>query len=197
MPDGQYEFNLKVTETDYGISTTDSTSIYIQKCSDMASVSLSPTIADFTVYWKGLNSDNTFSSALTAVASNASSGIVDATCYTVGSFTLTNTDGNVDSYCYDDPAIYLKSDNSGLKVKSLSAEVPLGTYSYSISVSVTENGSGTTHTGTTTFQMTVGCPNPTLNTFTIDQSVATPELLNKGANSDISLNGGSAMTATV
>ena len=45
--------------------------------------------------------------------------------------------------------------------------------------------------------MTVICPDPTLVTFSIDQSVTMPELLNKGTNSDLSLNGGSAMTATV
>ena len=45
--------------------------------------------------------------------------------------------------------------------------------------------------------MTVICPDPTLVTFSIDQSVTVPDLLNKGTNSDISLNGGSAMTATV
>ena len=77
------------------------------------------------------------------------------------------------------------------------AEIPLGTYSYSISVTVTENGSGTTHTGSTTFQMTVGCPDPAKNAFSIDQSISTIELLNKGTNSDKSLNGGSAMTATI
>ena len=45
--------------------------------------------------------------------------------------------------------------------------------------------------------MTITCPDPTGNTFSIDQSVTVPDLLNKGTNSDVSLNGGSAMTATV
>ena len=44
--------------------------------------------------------------------------------------------------------------------------------------------------------MTVACPDPSNVTFSIDQSVTVPDLLNKGTNSDISLNGGSAMTVT-
>ena len=68
---------------------------------------------------------------------------------------------------------------------------------FSISVVLTENGSGTTHTGITTFIMTIICPNIANVSIAIDQSVTVPDLLNKGTNSDVNLNGGSAMTATV
>ena len=161
----------------------------------MASLSITPAIPTFSVYWKGSNADNTLTSTLTVVGTSAGGGVVDSACYTEGSWTLSNTDGLVDA-SFSGTAVSIKSDKSALKIASLMAEVPLGTYSYSISVSLTENGSGTTHSSTTTFQMTVACPDPSNVTFSIDQSVTVPDLLNKGTNSDISLNGGSAMTVT-
>ena len=45
--------------------------------------------------------------------------------------------------------------------------------------------------------MTVVCPEATYNTLSIDQpSITVPDLLNKGTVSDISLNGGSPITAS-
>ena len=83
VPDGSYEFLLTVIENNSGKGPDASgLTINIQKCSDMASVSVSPTIADFTAYWKGANSNIALTSALSTVATNSiDGGIVDPTCY--------------------------------------------------------------------------------------------------------------------
>ena len=79
----------------------------------MASLSITPSIPTFSVYWKGSNADNALTSALTVVGTSAGGGVVDSNCYTEGSWTLSNTDGLVDA-SFSGTAVQIKSDKSAL-----------------------------------------------------------------------------------